>query len=162
MHVLIVYHTRTGHTRHAAEDIAEGMSGTGVTPCLLPATEIGAWDFSDVRGVVVGSPCHCGSLKIGGGIAGPVRAALDGLKPGMLAGRVAGAFAVNCLAGGRTTVRTIEDALVAAGARIVAPGILVRAGVPFSVCRGPMAGTQARQQLKAFGKTIGGAVLARD
>ena len=159
MRVLVVYHTRSGHTRCAAEDIAEGMRGRGVTPCLLAAREIGAWDISDVGGVVVGSPCHCGSLKIGGGMAEPVRALLDKLKPGMLAGRVGGAFAVHCLAGGRATVRSIEEALAGAGARIVAPGIVVRAGVPFSVCRGPMAGADMRQQLRTFGKLIGETVL---
>ena len=162
MRVLIIYHTRTGHTRRAAEDIAEGMSGTGATPCLLTAAEIGTWNLSDVGGVVVGSPCRYGSLQVGDGAAGPVRAALDRLKPGMLAGRAAGAFVVNCLAGGRTTARSIERALAAAGARIVVPGIVVRAGVPFSVCRAPMAGAQARQRLRAFGKTIGGFVLAGD
>jgi len=159
MRVLIIYHTRTGHTRRAAEDIADGMSATRVTPCLLAARKIDTWDLSDVGGVVVGSPCHCGSVRLGGGVAGAVRAVLDRLEPGMLEGCPAGAFSVHSVAGAGATVRTIEGALAAAGARIVVPGIVVRAGVPFSVCRGPMAGLRARQQLRAFGKAIGETVL---
>jgi flavorubredoxin len=103
---------------------------------------------------VVGSPCHAGSCRIRGGVSTPVRSALKRLEPAALAGKVAGAFAVNCAYGGHVTVATIESALRAAGARVVEPGVVVRAGVPFSLAVGPMATEEARERLRKLGRSL--------
>jgi len=154
MDALIVYHTITGHTRRAGEDIAAGLGAAGVPAQLVAAKEMKGWDAADAAILVVGSPCHAGSCHVRGGLAGPIRSLLKRLGPATLAGKVGGAFAVNCALGGQLTVRTIEDALTAAGARVPEPGVVVRAGVPFSLYVGPMASDEARERLRQFGQAL--------
>ena len=158
MNALIVYHTMTGHTQRAADDIAEGLQSEGVVPRLVAAGDMQEWDVADVAIVAVGSPCHAGSLAIGGGLSGPVRAILRQLGSSTLEDKQVGAFAVNCSYGGRRTVRAIEKSLRGAGGIIVRDGIVVRAGVPFSVITGPMASENARAALREFGKALALAV----
>ena len=55
MRALIVYHTRTGHTRRAAEDIAEGLKGTGLEVRLAAATELSDWNVAGDAVLIVGS-----------------------------------------------------------------------------------------------------------
>ena len=154
MKALIVYHTITGHTKRAAEDIAEGLREGGVDSRLLSAGEMGEWDAAAEQIVVVGSPCHAGSLGIRAGLSGPVRSALRRLAASSLDGKVGGAFSVNCAYGGHRTVRAIEKRLRGAGARVAEPGVIVKAGVPFSVATGPKASQEAREQLHEFGRTL--------
>lgn len=154
MKALIVYHTKTGHTRRAAEDIAQGMRDEGAIPLIVAANDMKEWSVEDVAIVAVGSPCHAGSLGIGGGVSGPVRSVLNLLAPTALAGKVAGAFSVNCSYGGHRTVRAIERSLRAAGAHVAAGGIVVRAGVPFSLITGPMASGESRAGLHEFGRAL--------
>jgi len=160
MNALIVYHTITGHTRRAAGDIAEGLSGEGVAAKLVPAGEMAQWDLGGTDIVVVGSPCHAGSLAIRAGVAGPILGALNKLTGSTLAGTVAGAFAVNSAYGGRRTVRAIENCLRAAGASVPAPGVVVKAGVPLSLFTGPMASQKSRDELRQLGRTLAQAAKA--
>ena len=154
MKALLIYHTKTGHTRRAADDIAAGLLDEGVEPRLVAAGELEDWRVDDVAIVAVGSPCHSGSLGIAGGVAGPIRTILKQLDLSTLAGKVAGAFSVNCSYGGHRTVRTIEKRLQAAGAHLAAEGVVVRAGVPFSLTTGPMASEKARAGLREFGRAL--------
>lgn len=160
MNALIVYHTKTGHTRRAGEDIAAGLEAAGASPALLAATEMEDWPLADAQIVVVGSPCHAGSCHIRGGLSGPIREALKRLEPAALSGKVAGAFAVNCSFGGSVTVAAIEAALRAAGAQLPEEGVVVRAGVPFSLWTGPMASNAARAELRRFGGALAAAAAA--
>ena len=154
MRATIVYFTKTGHTRMAAEDIAEGLRREGVEARLVPATELETWDVAEDAVVVVGSPCYAGALRIVSGIAGPVRSALKKLAPTTLAGKVGGAFSVHCSMGGGKTVRSIEQALRAADASVPEPGVVVRAGAPLSLFTGRMASDEAREQLRNFGRAL--------
>ncbi len=154
MKALIVYDTITGHTRRAAEDVAEGLTGEGVVAALRAAREMAGWDVADEAIIVVGSPCHAGSLAIYAGVAGPVRSLLKALEASTLAGKVAGAFSVNCVYGGHRTVRAIEKRLRSAGAQVPQPGVVVRAGVPFSLYTGPMASEEGRERLRELGRAL--------
>jgi flavorubredoxin len=160
MNALIVYHTITGHTRRAAEDVAEGLSGEGVAAKLLPAGEMPQWDLAGTDIVVVGSPCHAGSLAIRAGVAGPILGVLNKLIGQALAGIVAGAFSVNSAYGGRRTVRAIENCLRSAGATVPAPGVVVKAGVPLSLFTGPKASDKSRDELRQLGRTLAQAAKA--
>jgi len=160
MNALIIYHTITGHTRRAAEDVAEGLAGEGATARLLPAGEMPRWDVAGQAIVVVGSPCHAGSLAIRAGVSGAVLAALKKLDAATLAGMVAGAFSVNSAYGGRRTVQAIERCLRAAGATVPAPGVVVKAGVPLSLFTGPKASEQHREELRHLGRTLAQAAKA--
>ena len=154
MKALIVYDTITGHTRRAAEAIAEALAGEGVVAALEAAREMAKWDVADVAIIAVGSPCHAGSVAFRAGVAGPVRSLLKRLEASTLAGKVAGAFSVNCIYGARRTVRAIEKRLRAAGAEIPQPGVVVRAGVPFSLYTGPTASEASRRQLRELGREL--------
>jgi len=160
LNALLIYDTITGHTQRAAEDIAAALQADGMQTRLASAKEVKDWDALDADIVVVGSPCHAGSCRIRGGVSSPIRSLLKRLKPAMLAGKVAGAFAVNCAYGGHVTVGAIEKVLRAAGARLPEPGVVVRAGVPFSVAVGPMASEEARERLREFGRALAEAARA--
>jgi flavodoxin len=160
MNALIMYHTVTGHTRRAAEDIADGLRREGVSCCLQAADEMAAWDVADVALVLVGSPCHAGSVALRSGLPGSIRSVLKKLEPSALAGKVGGAFSVHCAYGGHRTVRAIERRLTGCGARIPEPGVVVRAGVPLSVVTGPSASEEDRRRLREFGCSLARAAKA--
>ena len=154
MNALIIYHTITGHTRRAAEDVAEGLAGEGATARLLPAGEMSQWDVAGQGIVVVGSPCHAGSLAIRAGVSGAILGVLNKLTDSTLAGMVSGAFSVNSAYGGRRTVQAIENCLRSAGATVPQPGVVVKAGVPLSLFTGPKASEQQREELRNLGRTL--------
>jgi len=154
MNALIVYHTVTGHTKRAAEDIAEGLRSGGVAVRLEAVSEARELNVADQSIVVVGSPCHAGSLAIQAGVSGPIRSFLRQWADSVLTGKVGGAFAVHSTYGGHRTVRGIERRLRKAGARIPEAGVVVRAGVPFSLFTGPMASEECQEKLRAFGRAL--------
>jgi flavodoxin len=154
MKALIIYHTNTGHTRRAAEDIADGLKDEGLEVSVKAASESAGWDVADQDVIIVGSPCHAGSVAIRAGVSGPILSILKKLKPATLTGKVAGAFSVNSAYGGKRTVRSIEKHLQAAGAQTPQQGVVIRAGVPLSLFRGPMASDESHEQLRQFGRTL--------
>ncbi len=160
MEALIIYHTITGHTRRAAEDVAEGLAGESVSAQLISAGEMAQWDVVGKAIVVVGSPCHAGSLAIRAGISGPVLSLLKKLESSTLAGVVGGAFAVHSAYGAKRTVQGIEKRLRRAGAEVPVPGVVVKAGVPLSVYTGPMAIEQSRDELRSLGLSLAKAAQA--
>jgi flavodoxin len=160
MNALIVYHTVTGHTRRAAEDIADGLRREGVSAHLQAADEMATWNVADVALVLVGSPCHAGSVALRSGLPGTIRSLLSKLGPSALAGKFGGAFSVHCAYGGHRTVRAIEKHLAGRGARLPEPGVVVKAGVPFSVVTGPLASEEDRQRLREFGCSLARAAKA--
>ncbi len=160
MNALIIYHTITGHSRRAAEDVAEGLAGEAVTARLIPAGELSRWDVAGQAIVVVGSPCHAGSLAIRAGVSGAILGALNKLAGSTLAGMVGGSFAVHSAYGGRRTVQAIENCLRAAGATVPRAGVVVKAGVPFSLFTGPKASDQTRDELRQLGRALAKAAKA--
>jgi len=162
MDALVIYHTISGHTKRAGEDIAAGLCEAGVEPTLVAAGELGEWQPGRFGVVVVGSPCHAGSLGIRSGVSGPVLGVLKRLKAARLPGTVGGAFAVHCAYGGHRTVAAIEKALRAAGADVPEPGVVVTAGVPFSLFTGPGASDAARHELRELGKALATAATRED
>ncbi|NQU44921.1 NAD(P)H-dependent oxidoreductase [bacterium] len=64
MQVLILYHSRTGHTRELAEAIAEGVRLVqGVEPMVRSVDEVSRDDFIDCQGLIAGSPVYFGSMS---------------------------------------------------------------------------------------------------
>jgi flavorubredoxin len=99
MNALIVYHTVTGHTRRAAEDIADGLRREGVSAHLQAADEMATWNVADVALVLVGSPCHAGSVALRAGIPGTIRSLLSKLGPSALGLRTGVSSKTFCMAG---------------------------------------------------------------
>jgi menaquinone-dependent protoporphyrinogen IX oxidase len=125
MEALIVYHTISGHTRRAAEDIAEGLRSEGVSACLRAAAEMREWDLAGQAIVVVGSPCHAGSLSIRAGLSGPIRSVLKKLPASALVGKAGGAFSVHSPCHGAEKVRAIKKYLRAAVVAVPHPGVVI-------------------------------------
>jgi flavodoxin len=160
MNALIVYHTVSGHTKRAAEDIADGLRSEGVSSQIQAANAMTDWDVAGVALVIVGSPCHAGSVALRSGLPGPMRSILRRLRTTSLAGKLGAAFSVHCAYGGHRTVRAIEKHLASCGARIPEPGVVVRAGVPLSVMTGPLASEEDRRRLREFGCSLARAAKA--
>lgn len=154
---IIIYYTKTGHTLDAARDIAVGMKENNVTPDIKDVNDIKYPDLANYDLVVVGSPCHTGSMPFSSGIAGPVKEFLESIPKDFLKGKKAAAFSVHGLSGGKTTVESIEKRLRLAGADIdVSPGPVVKAGAFLSLYRGPDYTRLDREKLQAFGKALTG------
>lgn len=155
MKALIVYWTHTGHTRRAAEDLAEGLSSVGVEVDLAGLQADSNPDLSGYGLLLAGSPCHAGSIRFAGtGIAAAMEHWLRGLARGSLDGKIAAAFAVHSKLGAQRTVGSMEGLLADAGARVISPGPVVKAGVPFSLWEGPRASQADREALRAFGRSL--------
>lgn len=150
MKVLILYHTKTGHTLEAADAVAEGIRSSGSTAHLVSLGEFSPEGLSDYGGFIVASPCWTGSLTPDG-VAFPVSKVLKDLSPGALAGLKCGGISVHSGIGGETTVGTIGRLLSEKGCQAFAPGPVARAGVPFSLWRGPSVRSEDEERFAAYG-----------
>ncbi|MCL5125845.1 MAG: NAD(P)H-dependent oxidoreductase [Deltaproteobacteria bacterium] len=63
MNVLVLYYSKTGHTRKLAEQIAEGVkSVSGVDAVIRSTQEVTKDDFINCAGVIAGSPVYFGLM----------------------------------------------------------------------------------------------------
>ena len=63
MQVLVMYHSRTGHTQKLAEMIAAGVEEVSGVACVVkPAFEVTQEDFLNVQGIIAGSPVYFGTM----------------------------------------------------------------------------------------------------
>jgi flavodoxin len=149
MKVMIVYHTKTGHTLEAANAIAEGIRSAGAEVDLVVAKQFSAAQVAGYDALIVGSPCWFGSVV--GGIAAPVKAALDGLAADALQGKKGAAISVGAFAGAKGTVAAMGAILQQKGCAEFTPGPTARAGVPLSVVKGPSVSAKNEDAFRAFG-----------
>ena len=160
---IIIYYSKTGHTLDAAKDIAVGMQENNITPDIKDVKDIKYPDLANYDLVLVGSPCHTGSMPFSSGIAGPIKEFLESIPKDFLKGKKAAAFSVHGLSGGKTTVESIEKRLRLAGADIdISPGPVVKAGAFLSLYRGPDYTRLDREKLQAFGKAVTGTTHEAD
>jgi flavodoxin len=160
MKALIVYQSKTGHTRDAAHDICRGLTGRLVDCTIKPASElVGADGPGAIKGydiVLFGTPTY-GQRRYQKP-AKQVSDFLDSLGAGGLSGKVAGAFAVNAAYGGDRLVSAIESRLEGMGAKVVKGGPVVKAGAPLSLWKGPKAGPGDVKKCEDYGKRLARAV----
>jgi flavodoxin len=147
MNVLILYHTKTGHTLEAANAVAEGIHSAGSEANLVPVSEFNAADLANYDALLVGSPCWWGSVA--GSIATPIQKALDAL--GGLGAKRCGALSVGAFAGAEGTVTALGDLLKRKGCAEFKPGPMARASVPLSLVKGPSVKDADRDRFKAYG-----------
>lgn len=63
MDILILYYSKTGHTKKLAESVAQGVRETpGVNPVLRTTQEVTKDDFVNCAGIIAGSPVYFGIL----------------------------------------------------------------------------------------------------
>jgi len=97
MKALIIYHSKTGHTRAAADDIARGLDEKGVEVTIEEAAKADPAKASDYDILLVGSPTYAQTRYKAA--AKPVEHFMDAMKPDALSGHLAGGFSV-CAASG--------------------------------------------------------------
>jgi NAD(P)H dehydrogenase (quinone) len=112
--VLVVYHSKSGHTRQMAEFIARGAGEVeGVAARTKSAEETTTTDLERAQGIIIGSPVYYGSM------AAPVKQLFDrSVKVHKrLKGKVGAAFASagSPSGGGETTVLDILKAMLIHG-----------------------------------------------
>jgi len=118
MQILVLYHSRTGHTKKLAEAVAKGASGVpGVQALLKSAQEVTRADFLASDGVVAGSPVYYGSM------AAELKKVFDDfndIRPKM-EGKVGAAFATSWdpSGGKETTILSILQAWLIYGMVVV-------------------------------------------
>ena len=128
--MLICYYSRTAHTQHMAEAIAEGAAQVeGVAAEVRPISQIDVRELLDYDAILLGSPTYYGTM------AAEVKQLIDDTIAfhGQLNGKVGGAFASSAnVAGGNET--TIMDILAA----LLIHGMVVQ-GTPTGDHYGPVA-----------------------
>jgi len=63
MHVLVMYHSRTGNTKALAEHVAEGVNSVDGIDCVLkPVSEVELEDLLAADGIIAGSPSYYGIM----------------------------------------------------------------------------------------------------
>ena len=149
MKVLILYFTKTGHTLEAASAIVEGIYSAGSQAHLVDTEDFSAADLANYDALIVGSPCWGGIF--GAGVARPIVKALDTLKPGDLQGKKCSGISVHAGKGADNTVKTLGETLRQKGCQDYTPGPIARAGVPFSLWKGPAVSPDAQERFRAFG-----------
>ena len=112
--ILIAFHTRTNHTRHMAESIAEGVQGVdGVTADVKLIKDIQPKDMVAYDAIVLGSPTYYGTM------AAEMKKFIDDSVAfhGQLSGKVGGAFSSSAHVGGgnETTIFSILSAMLIHG-----------------------------------------------
>ncbi len=154
MKALIIYHSKTGHTKAAAEDIARGLKEKGVEVTIDAAAEADPSKAGKFDILLVGSPTY-GTTRYKAA-AKPVDKFLDAVKPDALSGSVAGAFSVNAAMGAEKIVADIETKLASFGAKVVSPGPAVKAGALLSLWQGPDASAEDVEKCVEFGRRVAG------
>ena len=150
MKVLILYFTKTGHTLEAANATAEGIRSAGSEADLITAQDFDSAQLTGYDALIVASPCWAGS--VGRPIlAKPIDRALTALSTDDLREKRCGGISVHSGVGAENTVQRIGEILTQKGCTDFRPGPVARAGVPFSVWKGPSVSPQDEARFKVYG-----------
>jgi flavodoxin len=150
MKVLILYFTKTGHTLEAANATAEGIRSAGSDVDLIAAQDFGNAQLTGYNALIVGSPCWAGSVGRPM-LAKPIEQVLAVLPPDALRGVRCGGISVHSGMGGENTVQHIGEMLTEKGCTDYRPGPAARAGVPFSMWKGPSVSPQDEARFRVYG-----------
>ena len=117
--VLIVYYSRTGHTKAMAEIIARGAQEEGAKVDLKPVNEVKFDILVNYDAIILGSPDYYGTM------AAEIKKLIDDSISlhGQLEGKIGGAFssAANIGGGNETTILSILQGLLVHG--MIIPGV---------------------------------------
>jgi len=130
---IIVYESKFGNTRLAAEAIAEGMSGAGVEAVLSELKGVEPESLAGFDAILVGSPNHMG------GATRSIRKFIDKLGKLELEGKAVAVFDTYLGKDFEKAVKKMEKQMgeKAPGLKILAPGLSIRVeGVKGPVTRG--------------------------
>lgn len=150
MKVLILYHSKTGHTLEAATATADGIRSAGSEVDLVTAKKFNADMIANYDGLIVGSPCWAGSIT-GSGVAKPIAKAMKSLPANSLEIKRCGSISVFAAKGGSNTIRALGELLSEKGCKDYKRGPTAKAGVPFSAWTGPAVTEEDEEDYKRYG-----------
>ncbi len=150
MKVLIVYHSKTGHTLEAVQAVADGIHSAGSEAVITTAKDFNTSTIGEYDALLLASPCWAGSIT-GAGIAGPVKNVVALLPDESLAAKRCGGISICAYIGGANTVRAFHAILAEKGCKDYRPGPDARAGVPFSIVKGPAVKEEDKERFRAYG-----------
>ncbi len=118
MHILVLYHSKTGNTKKVAEAVSEGVNRIdGVTSVVKSASDVTKDDFLECDGIIAGSPVYFGTM------AAELKQVFDTFLSTRrtMEDKVGAAFATSAdLSGGKeTTMISILEAMLIYGMIIV-------------------------------------------
>jgi flavodoxin len=148
--VLILYFTKTGHTLEAVNATVEGIRSAGSEAERIAAQAFDPTQLAGYDALIVASPCWAGSVGRPV-LAKPIVRALTALSTDDLRDKRCGGISVHSGIGGENTVQRIGEILAQKGNTDYRPGPVARAGVPFSVWKGPSVSPQDETRFKAYG-----------
>lgn len=144
---LVVYHTKTGHTAEAAEAVARGLESRRVAATVKRVSEVDPAEVADYSLIAVGSPTRAAKP------ARVMKKFLRGLDRKALKGKTATTFSAYAGFRGKATLRRMKKLLKKKKAKVV-PGVAVKAGVPFSLWKGPDASEKDIRRLEGLGAKL--------
>jgi len=137
--ILVIYYSRTGHTKEMARLIADGIEQEGGVSCEVKAVaDVKVDELLDAKGIVIGSPTYYGNA------ATEIRKLFDDSVKfhGKLDGKVGAAFtsAANIGGGNETTLLSILQSMLVHG--------MVVEGLPSGDHYGPVAVNAPDERVK--------------
>ncbi|WP_068475729.1 flavodoxin family protein [Saccharicrinis aurantiacus] len=158
MKILIIYHTKTGHTQEAITPMIEGLKAKGTKVDVSLAKDFNGSMLSDYDALIVGTPCWAGSSGIAG-VASPVIKAIKSIPENELQGKLCGGVAVHAKYGGESTLRHLEKLLSQKGCESLLTAPVVKAGTLMSILKGPSVTKEAEEELRKFGEGFASQLL---
>ena len=146
---IVLYFSKSGHTKRMAEAIAEGIASTKVSVTATDVAKAKLDDLATADAIVLGSPTYYGTM------AAEMKAFIDGSVKlhGKLAGKVGGAFSSSGILGGgnETTVIALLEALLIHGMVVLGNAKIAHYG-PVAV---GAPDKHALEECAAYGKRLG-------
>jgi flavorubredoxin len=153
MKVLILYYTKTGHTLEAANATAEGIRSAGSEVDLAAVQVFDSAQLTGYDALIVASPCWAGSMGVPR-LPPPLAGALNVLTKEVLQRKRCGGIAVHAGVGGENTIKKVGEILLQKGCADYQSGPAARAGVPFSLWKGPSVNAEDEERFKAYGASF--------
>ncbi|MBT3181050.1 MAG: flavodoxin family protein [Deltaproteobacteria bacterium] len=150
---LVIYHSKSGHTKKMAEAISEGICKTEVSVTLIDVADAKVDDLLNADAIVLGSPTYYGTM------AAEMKRFIDDTVKlhGKLQGKIGGAFSSSGMLGGgnETTVMSILEALLIHGMIVHGHSRIAHYG-PIAVGDPD---TKAIEECSKYGNMIGELIL---
>lgn len=149
MKILVLYHTKTGHTLEAINPFVESVTSKGSEVDTVLAKDFNPSMIEDYDAFLVGTPCWAGSSGVVG-VATPVVNAIKKLGNESLQGKICGGIAIHAKYGGETTLSHLERLLNKKGGKNFMPGPVVKAGTLMSVFKGPSVSKSDEDRIRIY------------
>jgi len=149
---IIIYESKYGNTKLAAEAVAEGIKQTsGIEPAVIELKEVNLEGLTEFDAILIGSPNHMGNATRG------IRKFIDRLGKINLEGKRAAVFDTYIGGDFEKAVKKMEKRISekAPGLSLVAPGLSVRV----DGMKGPITGGEL-PKCQNFGSIIGNQLKA--